>query len=93
MADKVDCSYPLVRSVKDGKAIFTAYGESIIPCADYESVIAVNGTGREELILRGAKGRSYRVVNCLGEQIASGSVDAELMPVCVPVSGMVFVEK
>ena len=93
IADGLDCNYSLVRSEKDGKAIFTAYGNTLIPCADYESVIAVNGTGRQELILRGAKGRSYRVVNCMGEEIANGVIDADLAPVFVPVSAMIFVEK
>ena len=93
MADNPDCNYSLVRSVKDGKAIFTSYGEIVIPCAEYESVVAVNGTGRTELVLRGAKGRGYRVVNCMGEEIACGVIDAEFAPITVPVSGMIFVEK
>ena len=93
MADKVDCSYPLVRSVKDGKAVFTAYGEGVIPCTEYDSVIAVNGSGSSELILRGAKGRSYRVVNCMGEETGTGVVECDLASVSVPTSGMIFVEK
>ena len=85
--------YTTVRAEKDGKAIVTAYSDSLVNCTDYEQVIAVNGTGRGELLLRGAKGRSYRTVNCMGEETARGEIDSEIFALDVAPAGMVFVEK
>lgn len=93
IGERPECNYTLVRAEKDGKAIFTAYSQSVIPCGDYESVIAVNGTGTGELILSGAKGRGYRVVNCMGEECGRGTVGADMEALNVPCAGMIFVEK
>ena len=64
------------------------------PIADgaREELIAVNATGREQLVFRGCGGRAYRTVDCMG-----GTVDAGILPksditaLRVPLCGMVFV--
>ena len=85
--------YTTVRAEKDGKAIITAYSSSLVDCAEYEQVIAVNGTGCTELLLRGANGRSYKVVNCMGEELACGRIDGEIFALNVAPAGIVFIEK
>jgi hypothetical protein len=82
----------LVWAEKDAAAIFTAYTNPVIDCADYDSVIAVNSTGSTSLYLQGAIGKSYRVVNCMGEEVEGGCVEDAVAVVSVPAAGMVFVE-
>ena len=85
-----ECCYNLVCSEKDGKAIFTAYGETLIPVKT-EKAIAVNVTGGESLILKNCTKKPFRIVNCMGEELEKGSVEGNLFEVSVPLCGMVFI--
>ena len=91
-ANHPDSAYSLVWAEKDAAAIFTAYTNPVIDCADYDSVIAVNSTGGSSLYLQGAIGKSYRVVNCMGEDVEHGYIEDAVAVVSVPAAGMVFVE-
>ena len=85
-----ECCYNLVCSEKDGKAIFTAYGETVIPVKT-EKAIVVNVTGEESLILKNCGGKNFRVVNCMGEELENGALAGNICEVSVPLCGMVFV--
>jgi alpha-galactosidase len=91
LAANPESSYSIVCAERDGKAIFTAYTDTIVDCRAYSEVIAVNASRHKALVLKGAAGKSYRVVNCMGETVAEGKVDSALCEVAVPLSGMVFV--
>ena len=93
LAANPESVYSLVCAEKDGSAVFTSYTDPLIDCGNYENeVIAVNATRYGALIIKSAKGRSYCVVNCMGEKIEKGTVDADLCEINVPLSGMVFVD-
>ena len=91
-AEHPESCYSLVWAEKDDKAIYTAYTDPVIACEGFTEVIAVNVTGGRDLILKGAQGKNYRVVNCMGEELSSGQICESLALVSVPMSGMVFVE-
>lgn len=78
---------------KGNETVTVAYNDSVIIRTDEENIIAVNGTGEEELIFKNMKGFSYRVVNCKGEPLVAGNFAGTLEALTVPVAGMVFVEK
>ena len=42
--------------------------------------------------MRGAKGKSYTVLNCMGEIQAEGVLDSELCEIAVPLAGMILVK-
>lgn len=84
-------NYSLVCAAKDGKAIFTAYTERVIPEGYGDQIIVVNAGGSEELILKGYKGASYEVVNCMGEEVERGELTESIHPVKVPLAGMLKV--
>ena len=42
--------------------------------------------------MRGAKSKSYTVLNCMGEKMAEGILDSELCEVKVPLAGMICVK-
>ncbi len=93
LAANPESVYSLVCAEKDGKAIFTAYTDTVIDCSDYkDEVIALNASRSKTLIIKAAKGRGYRVVNCMGEVLEEGSVEDKLFEVNVPFSGMIFIK-
>lgn len=88
-AKNPESEYSSVSSVLGDKAVITSYTDTVIPVTVKETV-AVNGTSGDALILKGAKGKQYRVVNCMGENLFKGIVKADLEEIGVPVSGMIF---
>ncbi|MBO5355200.1 MAG: alpha-galactosidase [Clostridia bacterium] len=91
LAANPECANSIVCAEKDGKAIFTAYTDTIIDCRAYSEVIAVNSSRHRALVLKGAAGKSYRVVDCMGNAVSEGKVDGALCEIAVPLSGMIFV--
>lgn len=78
-------------SCKSGKAVYTCFTDNVIS-AQCDELIAVNATGSEEIILKNCAGKSYRSVNCMGEELNSGTVLKEIESIPVPRAGMVFVK-
>lgn len=90
-AKNPESEYSTVSSVLGDKAVITSYTDSVIPVSVNQTV-AVNGTAGDSLILKGAKGKQYKVVNCMGDEISKGTVESALEEISVPTSGMIFVE-
>ena len=92
LAANPESVYSQVCSQKDGKAIFTVYTDGIVDCAPYSKVIVVNSSRHSALILKGADQKSYRVLDCMGNEVEKGSVQGSLCEIEVPFCGMVEVE-
>ena len=93
IAANPESRYSIVLAERDGRAIFTAYTDTVIDCAAYREVIAVNASRRASLILRGADGMSYKSFDCMGNRLAEGRVTGALCEVEVAPCGMVCVER
>ena len=85
-----ECGYNLVCAELNGEAIFTAYGETLIPVSTPKA-IAVNVSGEKSLIIKNCENRSFRVVNRMGEELENGKIDGNLCEIDVPLCGMVFI--
>lgn len=92
LAANPESAYSIVCAEKDGKAIFTSYTDTVVDCRAYSEIVAVNCSRSKSLILKSAAGKSYKVVNCMGETLAEGELDSALCEVDVPMSAMVFVK-
>ena len=92
IAANPESAYSIVCAEKDGKAIFTAYTDCVVECGAYGEVVAVNASRHRSLILKGAAGKRYRVVDCMGNTVGEGTLDGALCEIAVPTSGMVFVK-
>ena len=90
-ATNPESEYSLVCSELDSKAVYTAYNDGVVAVGVKECV-AVNATAQKSLIIKNAKGKGYRVVNCMGEDIAQGTFACNLEEIDVPVAGMVFIK-
>lgn len=89
-AKNPESEYSIVSSVLGEKAVITSYTDTVIPVTTKE-IVAVNGTAGDSLILKGAKGKQYTIVNCMGDELLKGTVKADLEEISVPAAGMVFV--
>lgn len=89
LAANPESAYSIVCAQKDGKAIFTSYTDVSIDCSSYASVIAINATRYDSLILKGADGKAYTVLDCMGNTVEKGSIKGALCEVKVPLCGMV----
>lgn len=87
-ATNPESEYSLVCSQLGDKAIFTSYSDTVIPVKTKEA-IAVNASAKKSLIINNAEGYSYKVVNCMGEEIANGTIEVSLQEIRVPIAGMV----
>jgi alpha-galactosidase len=89
LAANPESGYSIVCSEKDGKAIFASYTDIVVDCKAYNEIIAMNSSRSDTLIMKGACGKKYTVLNCMGEKIAEGIVDSELCEISVPLAGMI----
>ena len=84
--------YGSVTAEKEGVAVITAYSDRIIDLSGYREAAIVNGSSANELVIKNANGKSYEVVNCLGEKVNSGTVDGDCALVSVPITGIVYIK-
>jgi alpha-galactosidase len=91
-AENPESAYSIVYAEKSGRAIFTCYTDTRIDCGSYSEVIAVNASRHSTLLLKGADGKQYKVLDCMGNTIEAGAVNAALCEIEVPLSGMVCVK-
>ena len=91
-AHNPESCYSIVYATKDDRTIYTAYTDSVIEGNNEKELIAVNASRHESLLFKNLKGRNYKVVNCMGEDLGYGRFDSKLLEVKVPLGGIVFVE-
>lgn len=82
--------YSKAYSEKDKRAVCVNYEDPTV-VGSWESFTAVNCTGGGYLYMDGFGGKSYEVVNCMGEKLSDG-VLAPLEKISVPRGGMIFVK-
>lgn len=90
-ANNPESNYSLVFAEKDGVSVYTAYTNPVIHCSEIETV-AINSTMSDMLIIADGEGKGYKVVDCKGAAVETGTVTSELFKVNVPSAGMVFVK-
>lgn len=90
-ATNPECEYSLVCSRLDDTEIYTAYSDTVIPVTE-KRTIAVNATASNSLIIKNAINKNYRVLNCMGEEIAKGVLSDVLQEIEVPTAGIIFVD-
>ncbi len=76
----------------DGKkAIVSLYTKPIID-GEFENVIAVNASPSASVIVKGYKGKKYRVVNCMGEDLCEGVFENALSEIEMPLCSVVYID-
>jgi alpha-galactosidase len=91
-ADNPESSYSIACSEKDGRAIYASYTDTLIECGGYNEIIAINSSRAKSLLIKDALGKSYRVLDCTGEELDTGVVSAAIEQISVPLAGMIFIK-
>ncbi len=91
IAENPESAYSIACAVKDEKAIFTCYTDIVVDCNGLNEITAVNCSRSKTLIFKGAMGKSYTVVDCMGNTLCTGAVDNGLFEVEVPFTAMIFI--
>ena len=91
-AENPESSYSIACAEKDGRAIYTSYTDTLIECGTYSEIIAVNSSRAKSLLIKDAVGKSYRVLNCMGEELETGTVGGAIEQIAVPLAGMIFIK-
>ena len=84
--------YSLVLSQKDGRGVCAAYEERVIDMCGLSYLAAFNSTTEDSLVIKGAQGKNYRVLDCMGNEKAEGSFDSALCEIPVPMGGLIIIE-
>ena len=82
--------YSIASSVLGDKAVVTSFINTVVEVKTAKTV-AVNASMHDSLIIKGAQGKTYKTVNCMGEEIARGVVQSQLEEFAVPAAGMMFI--
>ena len=92
IGENPESDFSLVTAELDDRAICTLY--TAVPVKKvYKELTVVNASDDDFVYLRGYAGRHYTVKNCLGEEVAAGTVAAgTLAEVKVPHSGMIILK-
>ena len=86
-----ECNYSLARSTLGEKSVVTAYTNPLVE-VETEQTVAVNASMHKSLIIKGAAGKSYKTVDCMGNETESGIVASALEELKVPTAGMIFIK-
>ena len=84
-------NYSTARSTLGDKEIISTYADGLVELKTKWSAV-VNCTAKDALIIKGGKGRGYSVVDCMGNKVAEGVIDADLYEVAVPLTGILTAE-
>ena len=90
-AKNPESNYSTVSAVLGDKAVITSYTNPVVEITAAETV-AVNASGYESLIIKGGEGKTYKTINCMGEELENGVIADPVAEIPVPVAGMIFVK-
>lgn len=91
-AKNPESNYSSATSVLGDKSVTAVYIDPVVEVKTKEAVI-VNACMNDTVIVKGAPGAVYRVVDCKGEVTVTGTVNSSLEEISVPVAGMIFIKK
>ncbi|MBQ2842253.1 MAG: alpha-galactosidase [Clostridia bacterium] len=90
IAKNPESNYSIASSVLGDRAVITSFTNPVIEVAT-EKAVVVNASMHKSLIVKGANGKAYRTVNCMGEEISQGKIESCLVEIEVPSAGMIFI--
>ncbi len=89
-AKNPESNYSTVRSQLGEKEVVTSFTNPVVEIKTAETV-AVNASGSKSLFVKGGANKTYKTVNCMGEEIAGGTITAAIEEIEVPTAGMIFI--
>jgi alpha-galactosidase len=82
-------SYSQAKSTLGNKSVVAVYTDPVVELNSPDCIVVNAGT-KKSIIVKAVTAVNYNVVNCLGNIISEGIIDAAIAEIPVPVSGIVF---
>lgn len=89
-AENPECNYSSACSTLGDKSVITSYTNPVVNIKTNVTV-AVNASMYNSLIIKGVKDKNYKVVNCMGEEVSTGTLSADIEEINIPTAGMIFI--
>lgn len=89
-AENPECNYSSACSTLGDKSVITSYTNPVVNIKTNVTV-AVNASMYNSLIIKGVKDKNYKVVNCMVEEVSTGTLSADIEEITVPTAGMIFI--
>ncbi|MBR2042906.1 MAG: alpha-galactosidase [Clostridia bacterium] len=86
-----EINYTVAASTLNDKSVIVPYCNVMVNL-ETEVAVILNSTGNDFVNLKGAKGKSYAVKDCMGNLLKSGIIEKEIEAVPVPLSGQIFIQ-
>jgi alpha-galactosidase len=86
-AENPEDNFSIAAATLGDSSVITSYSNRLVEVKT-EKFAAVNASGADSLIIKGASGKNYKVLDCCGEEIGSGKLE-NLSEIHVPMSGMI----
>ncbi len=86
-----ESNYSTITATLGNEEITTAYTYPVIEI-NANKTIGINATDKESLIIKNGNGKSYEVVNCMGEMVENGLISADLVEIYVPTAGRIEIK-
>ncbi len=86
-----ESNYSLACSALGDKSVTVSYTNPVVEIKTGNAV-AVNASMHNALIIKGAEGKSYKIVDCMGNETECGTIISALEEIKVPTAGMVLIK-
>lgn len=86
-----ESNYSLACSALGDKSVTVSYTNPVVEIKTGNAV-AVNASMHNALIIKGAEGKSYKIVDCMGNERECGTIISALEEIKVPTAGMVLIK-
>ena len=90
-AENPESMYSSITSTLDNKAVVTLYANRMVDTV-YDYLVVVNATPHQTIFVKGYKGKTFEVVDCMGNKKNGGTIDADIFEIAVPMCGMVTIK-
>ena len=89
-AKNPESNYSTACSTLGNKSVTVSFTNPVVDIKT-ETAAAVNASMHNSLIIKGACGKSYKTVNCMGKVISEGKIGTPIEEINVPTSGIIFI--
>jgi alpha-galactosidase len=86
-----ESSYSKVTATLDGKSVVTLYADKSVEITDNYTVI-VNASPYKSVFVKGAKGKTVKTVNCMGEELRNSTINNDIEEIMLPMGAMAFLK-
>ncbi|MEE0945869.1 MAG: glycoside hydrolase family 36 protein [Acutalibacteraceae bacterium] len=90
-AENPEINYTQATSTLGNKSVTVPYCNTLVEIKTDVAVV-LNATGGDCVLISGARGKNYRVVDCMGETLSKGTICADTEKISAPLCAQIFID-